>query len=282
MRGRDHPHVDANGLFAPEALELVVLKHLQQLGLELVVHIADFIEKDGALVGHLEHARLALESAGKRAALVAEQLALHKFGGQRGAIELEEGLAGARRAGVQLARQHLFARARLALNHHRGLGPTHLPQHAVDGVHARAAALENLHFQPEVLGRRRRGGGVRAPAERFANRAAEILMRHRLGNVIGGALLHGLHHAERRGYAGDDDHRQHGVRTANLLQRFHAVFPGHDEVQQDGGNFGLALLESPHHLLAVLRQFHPVSLTLECHRKVIANFRIVFPENDRA
>ena len=43
---------------ATDAIELLVLQHLQELRLEARVHLADLVEEDRAVVGQLELARL--------------------------------------------------------------------------------------------------------------------------------------------------------------------------------------------------------------------------------
>ena len=126
VSGCHDPHVNFDGFLAANALELVVLEHLEQFGLKPHVHVADLVEQHGAAVGHLEHASLLLEGASERAALVAEELAFDQFGRQRRAIKFEEGFVGAGRLRVQLAGDHLFASAGFALDQDRGLGPTDL------------------------------------------------------------------------------------------------------------------------------------------------------------
>ena len=71
--------VDKDGVTAAEGLKLAVLEHLKQLGLEAEIHVPDLVEKNGAAAGHLEFSGAILKSAGERAALVAEQLALDQF-----------------------------------------------------------------------------------------------------------------------------------------------------------------------------------------------------------
>ena len=62
------------GLLAADALELLLLQHAQQLELQRRRHVADLVEEQRALVGQLEAPELALDRAGERAPLVAEQL----------------------------------------------------------------------------------------------------------------------------------------------------------------------------------------------------------------
>ena len=62
--------------FAADALHLALLEDAQELRLHGRADIADLVEEDGAAVGELELAELALVGAGEGAALVAEQLGL--------------------------------------------------------------------------------------------------------------------------------------------------------------------------------------------------------------
>ena len=52
--GGDDPHVDAARPRRSDALEFPLLQHAQQLGLELGLQIADFVEEDRAAVSQLE------------------------------------------------------------------------------------------------------------------------------------------------------------------------------------------------------------------------------------
>ena len=50
----DHADVDRAGALLADALELALLQHAQQLGLQLERHLADLVEKQRAAVGQLE------------------------------------------------------------------------------------------------------------------------------------------------------------------------------------------------------------------------------------
>ena len=57
MRGRQHPHVHRD-LFVPaDALNVFLLKHAQELDLGAQAQVADFVEKNRAVVGLLEAAQ---------------------------------------------------------------------------------------------------------------------------------------------------------------------------------------------------------------------------------
>ena len=89
--GGDHADVDFDRLVAADALEGVAFQDAEELGLGGGVHLADFVEHEGAFVGLLELADLAFGGAGEGAFLVAEELAFEERLGEGGAVEADEG-----------------------------------------------------------------------------------------------------------------------------------------------------------------------------------------------
>src|SRR5215813_3457060 len=73
-------HADINLLCpsAAQALKLVLLQYAQQLGLKIERNVANFIQKQRALVRKLETARLAHDGAGESAFFVPEEFALQQ------------------------------------------------------------------------------------------------------------------------------------------------------------------------------------------------------------
>src|SRR5438067_861490 len=57
---RDGPEIDLDLLVAADADDLLLLEHAQQVGLGLQADVADLVEEDGASVGDLELALLAI------------------------------------------------------------------------------------------------------------------------------------------------------------------------------------------------------------------------------
>ena len=80
-------HIDLRGLCVAHFHELAGLYHAQQLGLQLYGHLADFVEEQRAVVGFLKKSSFVLDRTGKRACLIAEQLALKQLAAERGAVE---------------------------------------------------------------------------------------------------------------------------------------------------------------------------------------------------
>jgi hypothetical protein len=118
--GRGHqPHIHLDGVIAAHALELAFLQHAQQLGLKGRRDLPDLIQKQRAAVGHLEAPLAQSDRAGKRSALVAEELRLQHRLRQRRAVQADIRLLLARRVLMNGAREQLLARARLAAQQHR-------------------------------------------------------------------------------------------------------------------------------------------------------------------
>src|SRR5205823_5083760 len=63
---RHQPHVHPDRLRAAEALELLLLQHAQQLGLQFSRDVADLVEEQRPLVGQLEAADLLADGPGER------------------------------------------------------------------------------------------------------------------------------------------------------------------------------------------------------------------------
>ena len=80
-----------DGLLAADTVEFLLLQGPQQLHLHVLIHLADFIEEDRALVRKLELAELALHSAGKGTLLVTKKLRFQQCGGNRSAVHADEG-----------------------------------------------------------------------------------------------------------------------------------------------------------------------------------------------
>ena len=92
--GGQDAHIDLEGGVVTDALQIAVLQHPQQLGLQRQRELADLVEKQGALVRQLELACPVVNGASEGPLHVAEQLALrHRFR-QGGAVEIDKGRLG--------------------------------------------------------------------------------------------------------------------------------------------------------------------------------------------
>src|SRR5207249_12107275 len=88
---REDPNVDLQRRLAADAGEIAVLEHVEELGLEGGVQVADLVEEDRAVMGRLEFPDLELVGPGERAPLVAKQLALQQLARDGRAVHLDEG-----------------------------------------------------------------------------------------------------------------------------------------------------------------------------------------------
>ena len=120
-RGND-PRVGDPALRFADALIFAIFQHAQQFGLQLERQLADFIEKQRALVRILEVTGARGAGAGERALHVTKKRWLNQRRGNGGAIECEIGLPCPRALPVQRLRDELLAAAGFAFNQHRKRG----------------------------------------------------------------------------------------------------------------------------------------------------------------
>ena len=99
---------------------------MQQLGLQRRMHLADFIQKNAAVVGLLKFAQLLPAGPGKGPGLIAKQFALQQLAGDGGAIDFDKRLVAAAGVGIDHPRHHLFARTAFPADQHGGVGIGHL------------------------------------------------------------------------------------------------------------------------------------------------------------
>lgn len=57
VRGRNDPHVYANGRCAPNPLELLLLKSSQEFGLKIDPHLGDLVQQQRTAMGSFECTR---------------------------------------------------------------------------------------------------------------------------------------------------------------------------------------------------------------------------------
>ena len=103
----------------PDALEILLLQHAEQFGLQAQVDFADFIEHERAAVGRFEAPDALAVRAGERAAFVAEQFAFHQLGREHGAIQADQFLVAAVAGGVDRPGDQFLAGAAFAGYEHR-------------------------------------------------------------------------------------------------------------------------------------------------------------------
>src|SRR6476660_6045021 len=79
-----------------QASEPFLFQNFQQLRLNLKVHIADFVEKDRAAMGHLKKTLLGGSRTREGAFFVTEEFCLEQFSGETSTIEIDESFVGSR------------------------------------------------------------------------------------------------------------------------------------------------------------------------------------------
>ena len=82
---------------------------------------------NAAAMRRLKLADAARDGAGKRALFMTEKFRLQKIFRNRGAVQRDEGTAGAARFAVNAAREHFLAGAGLAIDQDGGVGARHVP-----------------------------------------------------------------------------------------------------------------------------------------------------------
>ncbi len=165
--GRDQADIDLDRLRAADAIDLAFLNRAQQFRLEARMHLADFVEQQGAAMRFLEFADAAGDGAGERAFLVAEQFAFEQIFRDRGAIDRDERCLGALALAVDVAREHFLTRAALAGDEDRSLGGRDLLGETHDALHRRIAIDERVAVGRDRLQHRGDQLGIRGEGDVF-------------------------------------------------------------------------------------------------------------------
>jgi hypothetical protein len=236
--GADGSDVHLEVVAAAHSRELTVLQHVEQLGLQRGMELADLVQEHRAAVGQLETARLALVSSREGPALVTEQLALEQLPRHGGAVHLDERGTPTRRVGVDRAGDQLLAHTGLAAHQHGDVGLGRLLDHLLDVSHRRTRQQRQLAVEPfvAVLGRRsRRRLTLRSDGHR-PERVLEIVGRVGAANKVVGAGLDGLDDLRAVSGLGDhDDRSRRGEvrRPPHEVDTGHAGQPDRDERKDD-------------------------------------------------
>src|SRR5216683_1040900 len=135
---RQHPYIRVDQVPPAESRILVVLKDVQQLGLQVRAHLRDLVEKDGALVGQFEFPGFGPYRTGKSSLLKTKQLGFQQLSGQRRAVHLHEWLVAPRRAQVNHPCHHFFPYAAFPADKHWHIYGRNLQDLLADSNHLRA------------------------------------------------------------------------------------------------------------------------------------------------
>ena len=211
--GRGHqPHVQCDELAPPSRRNFVLLEDPEQIHLGLGGHLAHFVEKERAPLGHLEPARLAPGCAAEGSFLVAEQLALDQAFGECPDVGGDERPVAAPAQVVDGAGHQLLARAAFPLDQDGQIGIGDLPdalEHLADGGaladHFRelAGGGQPLAEQPVLLEQA-------VVLESLAHLVPEHLEVNRFGQIIVGTEPHRFDGRLDRAVGGDHQDQRLG------------------------------------------------------------------------
>ena len=131
--GRDDAHIKRHQLVAAQRLDLALLQRPQQLGLQTLRHVANFVEEQRAAIGQLELAIAPLAvGPGVGAGGHAEEFGFKQRVGHRCDVDADKGTTGAAGRSVDGVRQQFFARARFTQQQHRAARLRSTPRLALD------------------------------------------------------------------------------------------------------------------------------------------------------
>ena len=166
---------------------------------------------------------------------MAEQLGLEHLAWQGAAVNRHEGPLRADRALVDRPRHQLFAGSALAEHEHRRLRRRHALDHPQHLLHLGAAG-DDAAVGPGPGGVGAQGDVVAqelALLGRLAHQDLELLDLGRLGQVVVGAELHGLHRGGDLLKARHDDDLRVLGKLLQLAQDLDALLLGHLHVEHD-------------------------------------------------
>src|SRR5689334_127179 len=157
---RDDSDIGLDDAVASDALDFLCFDRAQQLGLCVWSQIADFVQKQRAVMRQLEPTDSGLRRARKRTALVPEHLALHQIAWDRRAIHAYEGFVATWTRDVYRARNQLLPGSRLSGDQYARIGWGYSRDHLADAVH-RGTGTDQLTRQAELGTQRpRRAAGL--------------------------------------------------------------------------------------------------------------------------
>src|SRR5579872_3018671 len=121
----DQANIDAKSFGTSQTFELPFLQCAQQLRLQLQTDIADLVQEKSAMIGEFETASLLHESSGKSTLLVPEQLAFHKPGRNRCAVQPHKCAFASRTQIMYGSCNQFLARTGLAMKQYGGTSGRH-------------------------------------------------------------------------------------------------------------------------------------------------------------
>src|SRR5262249_35859482 len=120
--GRDHANLREDFTSATKSIIRNPIEYSQKLHLHPRIEFANFIQKNGALVGQLEEAGFGGIGSAESSTLVTEEFAFKEMLGQRGATQIDPRFMAARRIEMERSGDRLFTDAALARDQGRSAG----------------------------------------------------------------------------------------------------------------------------------------------------------------
>ena len=219
--------------------DLLVLDRPQQLGLQLHGHVADLVEEKRPAVCRPEQPPLVAVGARERSFLVPEQDALEQACADGRTVERLERTLDPAAPAMDLVRDQLLARARLAHHEDIAIGLRRTLDQAVHVLHRLAGADERAEA---LSGRRRFGGSAWRLSGRLLDHLAQLVRVGWLGQVVLRPRPHRLDHHVNVAQRREHNDRQRGPELLELaedgqpLALVHLAKLGrHDDVLEDQG-----------------------------------------------
>ena len=247
--GREHADVHGDRPLAAHPLDLPLLEHAQELGLQLEAQRADLVQEDRPAVRQLEPAEPSRVGAREGAALVAEQLRLHERLRDGRDVDGDERRVLALAPAVDRARHQLLARAALAGDEHGGGRRRDLRDQLVEARHLGMPAHQPLEPDGGLGAAAGEGRAQRddlalevALFQHAVREADDLIHLERLDQVVVRAALERLHRRAHVAHRGGDHHDHRRVERLDARQDVHAGLARHTLVEHD--QVDLALREN--------------------------------------
>ena len=234
VRRSDDPHVHLHRLRRAHALELALLQHPKQLGLQPDADLADLVQEERTPVGQLEPAFARFVGAGESALFVAEQFAFDQPLGQGCTVRFNEGLVAPGAVVVDCPRHKFFPRTALPGDQHRGTAVRHHPDALENILHHFALANQRLeavgllqfHPKPPVLAHEF------VVVEVAVERVLQVIHVQRFLQVVVRTPLNGGDRAGNTRVGGDDDYAQIRIVFAGFHEDVEAAQVGQLDVAE--------------------------------------------------
>ncbi len=191
----------------------------QQRQLEILLDIADFVQKHGAAVGRFKDAHAVAVGAGEGAAHGAEQFAFQQRGRDGAAIHGYKGLVFAHAEAVDHARHQVLTGTGLAFDNHRGVGGGRLGNGLINLYHSGRDAnhlrLRQILFRGLIVGPVAGDFGARDGVQKDVQFEG-------LGNIVERPAAGSGHHRLNGAAPGHQNHRAQRVPALGGIQHVEA------------------------------------------------------------